>query len=281
MKKTLCLLHCAAALLLAGVTMVSCRSTDSIAPASAQKQIVPEFTPAIVTTPETITFPSSDGVTITADVYMAYPDTAPLILLCHRAKWSRGEYREIAPKLNEQGFNAIAIDQRSGKTINGVDNMTASSAATAGKQTQFIDALIDIQTAVDYVKAHYAKGTFILWGSSYSASLGVAVTAANQNKIDAYLAFSPGEYFTDQGKSANWVASQAANVTVPVFFTSNNTEYAAVQPIFDSLASKSKTYYLPSSASKHGSEALFESNDYSYWTWKQVNAFLLPFAVKR
>jgi len=44
---------------------------------------------------------SLDGLKITADLYMKSSDKAqPFIVLCHQAGWSRGEYREIAPKLN-------------------------------------------------------------------------------------------------------------------------------------------------------------------------------------
>jgi dienelactone hydrolase len=268
--------------LLGSCLFFSCTTTGEATVAAApQDPPVPQFVPVKIDMPQTITFSSTDGITITADTYMAYPDSAPLILLCHRAGWSRGEYREIAPKLNLQGFNAIAIDQRSGKTKNNVDNATAAAAKAAGKQTAYIDARQDIQSAIDYVKAHYAKGTFILWGSSYSASLVLSVVNDNPGKIDACLAFSPGEYFSDQGLSDSWTASEAAKITIPVFISSNNTEQSAVQPIFDRIPAKNKTYYCPSGASKHGSEALFESNEYSFWTWKAVNAFLLPFAVKR
>jgi len=64
---------------------------------------------------KTITFPSSDGVKITADLYILHTDkNTPFIVLFHQAGFSRGEYREITPKLNRLGFNCMAIDQRSG-----------------------------------------------------------------------------------------------------------------------------------------------------------------------
>lgn len=269
------------AVLVAGGMMISCCSTKNKSDAVAAEPAKAVFTPTSVTTPKTITFPSSDGIAITADLYMAYPDSAPLILLCHRANWSRGEYLEIAPKLNLQGFNAIAIDQRSGKTKNNVDNATAAAAKAAGKPTQFVDAEQDIQAAIDYVKANYAKGTFILWGSSYSSSLALVLTKANEGKIDAVLAFSPGEYFADQGKSSSWITTEAQGVKVPAFLTSKNSEQTGVNPIYNAIASTKKTYYVPSSESKHGSEALYESNDVSTWDWNAVNKFLEPLAVKR
>ena len=66
---------------------------------------------------EKIYFSSKDGVRITADYYKVHADTVPLILLFHQAGWSRGEYIEIAPRLTQMGFNCMAIDLRSGKTL--------------------------------------------------------------------------------------------------------------------------------------------------------------------
>lgn len=80
-------------------------------------------------TKETISFPSKDGLEITADVYFTGDKSKPWILLCHQARWSRGEYNEIAPKLNALGFNCLATDQRSGKEVNGVTNETAARAS--------------------------------------------------------------------------------------------------------------------------------------------------------
>jgi len=69
---------------------------------------------------KTITFPSHEGVTITADLYITNEDkNIPFIVLFHQAGFSRGEYREIAPKLNKLGFNCMAIDQRSGDGVIG------------------------------------------------------------------------------------------------------------------------------------------------------------------
>ncbi len=260
---------------------VTCMSAPK-AEDSPETAETPAFTPVKVEAPtSTITFPSADGVPITADLYMAYPETAPLILLCHRANWSRGEYREIAPILTEMGFNAIAIDQRSGRATNNVDNATKAAAEAAGKPTAFVDAVQDIQAAVDYVKANYAKGTFILWGSSYSSSLTLSIVKNNPGKIDAALVFSPGEYFTDQGKPADWIAEEAKGITIPIFFTSNDNEVAQTLPIYNNVPSANKTYYQPSSASKHGAEALYATSPLSYWIWQAVTAFLTPFTAAR
>ncbi len=68
----------------------------------------------------TIHLKSADGLLITADSYLPHDtNTAPLIVLFHQAGSSRGEYSEIAPRLNELGFNCIAVDQRSGEYSRG------------------------------------------------------------------------------------------------------------------------------------------------------------------
>ena len=61
-----------------------------------------------------LNFKAADNLEITADWYSIPDSTAPIIILYHQAGWSRGEYIEIAPKLNAMGFQCLAVDQRSG-----------------------------------------------------------------------------------------------------------------------------------------------------------------------
>lgn len=249
---------------LIGSVLCSCTSVENVEPKKVEK-------------PVTVTFPSKDEIPVTADLYMAYGNDAPLILLCHRANWSRGEYLEIAPKLNLLGFNAIAIDQRSGKTKNEIDNATKLAAEAAGKGTSYLDAVQDIQSAIDYA-SKLSKKKIILWGSSYSSSLGFVLVKSNSDKIAAYLAFSPGEYFKDLGKAADWVASEAKDVKLPVFVTSRPSEKTDAQPIFDAITNTDKTYFVPATDSKHGSQALYAATEGNEASWKAVEAFLARFS---
>gem|GEM_PF-5977157 len=75
--------------------------------------------PALASNSQSISFKSADGILITADSYVPHTTTSPLILLFHQAGSSRGEYNEIAPRLNELGFNCIAVDLRSGEFSRG------------------------------------------------------------------------------------------------------------------------------------------------------------------
>src|SRR5690242_1446837 len=97
----------------------------------------------------TFIFPAPDGLTITADLYEA-DSTGPVILLCHQAGYSRGEYLETAKRLQKFGFTCLAIDLRSGKECNAIPNQTARAAANGHFQRNYIDARMDIIAGIDY-----------------------------------------------------------------------------------------------------------------------------------
>ena len=73
-----------------------------------------------------VTFNSKDGLPITADFYQN-PNAKSIIILCHQAGFSRGEYKEIAPRLVDSGYACLAIDLRSGNQVNEVINETAAA----------------------------------------------------------------------------------------------------------------------------------------------------------
>ena len=216
---------------------------------------------------EKVNFKAADGLSVAADAYMIHPNTAPLIILFHQAGWSRGEYLEIAPRLNGMGFNCLAVDQRSGKIVNGIENLTNKEAKIAMKSTAYLDALPDMIGAMDYAREFLAKGPVILWGSSYSSSLVLKIAGDHPDKVDAVLAFSPGEYFRSSGKPEDFIASSASNISVPVFISSRKDEKKNWWPIYESIPSGSKVFFLPETMGNHGSRALWEkfSDSDSYW----------------
>ena len=219
-------------------------------------------------------FKASDGLEITASTYFSHPKTAPLILLFHQAGWSRGEYNEIAPQLNELGFNCIAVDLRSGGEVNGVINETSKRAILENKGTTYVDALVDINSAIDYVKLNHKEAKkIIIWGSSYSAGLVLKV-AGDRKDVDAALAFSPAEYYEKLGKPADWIAQSAKNIKVSVFITSTKLEKNKWWAISEQIPSKYLAYYMPQKMGKHGSRALWSKFSCSDDYWKSVKEFL-------
>ncbi len=221
-----------------------------------------------------ITFKASDGLEITADLYASNPVDSPFIILFHQARWSRGEYIEIAPKLNKLGFNCIAIDQRSGGQVNDVINETHQRAEKQKLGTKYVDAEVDINSAIKYVKKEYPKAKkIIIWGSSYSSALVLKI-GGDRNDVDAILSFAPGEYFEDMGKPADYVTQSAKNIMVPVFITSMKSEKSNWWSIYEAIPSIGKDYFVPETAGQHGSRALWKKFPEHKNYWKAVEAFL-------
>lgn len=219
---------------------------------------------------KTITFKANDGLDVTADLYRVNTNNK-WILLFHQAGYSRGAYREIAPKLNSMGYNCIAIDQRSGKWAEGVKNETAALAKQKGLATQYPDAYPDLEATLKYVKTTYGPQKVTIWGSSYSACLVFILNSKYQGFINRILSFSPGQYFTYQGKS---IPDYAAMANCPVFITSSKKEAPAAKIIFDTVNSQNKIHFIPEGEGKHGSQALWQNCKDNEEYWQAVNEFL-------
>jgi alpha-beta hydrolase superfamily lysophospholipase len=227
---------------------------------------------------KTITFPSKDGLLITADTYTLKGDArAPVIVLFHQAGWSRGEYLEIAPELNALGFNCMAVDQRSGGKVNETANETVRRAQLRGTGTTYVDALQDIEAALLYARRHYKGRKLIAWGSSYSAALVVKLAGDKPELQDGVVAFAPGEYFVKLGQSAAWIQESARQVRCPVFMTSARNEQARWSAIFETIPAKNKTAFLPASEGNHGSRALWKQFKDSEEYWRAVERFLTTY----
>ncbi len=220
---------------------------------------------------KTITFKSTDNLTVTGDIYEGSVKDSPIILLFHQAGYSRGEYREIAPKLTKMGYTCLAIDQRSGNAVNGVVNQTHKEAKEAGLPTEYPDAFVDLEAALQYTKANFANRKIIIWGSSYSSSLVFILASKYQKDIYAVLSFSPGEYFKYEGKE---VAEYAKKVQCPVFVTSAKSEGKAWEAIFTAVPNAKKKSFLPTAKGFHGSKALWAENSGNQEYWKAVRGFL-------
>lgn len=231
---------------------------------------------------KTIEIDSLDKLKITADLYAPHADSkTPFIVLCHQAGWSRGEYQEIAPKLNKMGFNCLAIDQRSGKGVNNVDNETTKRAAAAKKGTNFTDAEQDMVAAVQFVRQNHATGKVILWGSSYSSALALRIAGENPTLVDGVLAFAPGEYFARFGQPKDWVTQSAKKITCPAFITSAKNEFQNWKNIYTAIPGDAKSKFLPTTKGNHGSRALWAEKSDNKAYWDEVTPFLQQFLTEK
>lgn len=223
---------------------------------------------------ETIKIKAADGVEVTVDLHIAHPDTVPFIILYHQAGWSRGEYQEIAPILNQLGFNCMAVDQRSGKTVNNIENQTFVSARQLMKETKYVNALPDMNAAITHAKTYLAKGKLIIWGSSYSSALALKIAGDRADEVHGVLAFSPGEYFQSMGKPKDFITSSAKSIQCPSFITSARSEKNSWWSIYEAIPTETKTYYLPETSGNHGSRALWTKFSDNRGYWDAVIAFL-------
>ncbi len=213
-----------------------------------------------------VEFSSLDGLKITGDYYDV-KRSKKLVVLCHQAGWSRGEYQEIIKELVLLGYSCLAIDQRSGGKVNGVINETAKRAREEKKPTTYLDAEQDIIAAVRW--GSKKKESIILWGSSYSSSLVLKV-AAEESSVIKVLSFSPGEYFGNKLQ----LKSTIDELTKPVFITCAKSEIERTEPIFNVIPSKNKTFFKPTTKGNHGSRALWSKFDDHESYWKAVKTFL-------
>lgn len=214
---------------------------------------------------KTISFPSLDGLPITADFYES-STSDPYLILFHQARFSRGEYKETAAKFVKLGYNCLAIDQRSGNEVNFVKNKTAEAAAEKGLPTEYLDAKQDMQAAINYISKVSDK-PIVLFGSSYSASLSLILAKENEN-IKAVIAFSPGEYFNNLS-----IAKTIKGVKIPVFAASSTDEFSYMKNMFDTAGLKNVNLFKPKGKGVHGSKALWENNSESKEYWLALMMF--------
>lgn len=214
-----------------------------------------------------ISFPAKDGLEVTADLYYLASDV-PYVILFHQARYSRGEYREIAPRIVNLGYNCLAVDLRSGGEVNGIKNETAQRATEKGLPIDHTDAIADMEGAINYVKRQTNK-PFILWGSSFTASLAL-IQAAKDLRTKAVVAFSPGEYFSP----SDFVSTKIADISVPVLLLSSKGECEAVKSLMGSVKRQNLvTQFCPSEKGRHGSSALWANNPSSNDYWLAITMF--------
>lgn len=195
----------------------------------------------------------------------------PFVILFHQAGFSRGEYIETADKFLELGFNCMAIDQRSGDQVNGVINETYKLAKEKNLPTEYMDAMPDIEAAVDFVRDSFEPDALYILGSSYSSVLSIIYAAQNPDAVDGVLAFSPGEYFAYDERA---VADYASELMTPIFITSAKNEYENWKGIYNAIPEGDKIKFIPEVESIHGSRALWESTEGNKECWKAVKRFL-------
>jgi len=141
--------------------------------------------------PEQVSFEAADGVRVFGDIYRSADGAQePIILLFHQAGGdARGEYTHIAIRLMDNGYNVLAIDQRSGGDRFGGVNRTI--AGLERQDYSYCETYPDLEAALRHAREAGFTGTLAVWGSSYSAALVFQLGAKHQDEVSAVLGFSP------------------------------------------------------------------------------------------
>lgn len=216
-----------------------------------------------------VEFLSQDSLEITADLYLQNSDF-PYIVLFHQANYSRGEFKETAQKFINLGYNCLAVDLRSGKEVNFVQNETAQRAFDKGIETDYLSALPDMEAAINYAFQKSKKRVIIL-GSSYSASLSLYIAATN-HKVKAVIAYSPGEYFDDKLN----IQKEAAKIRKPTYIATSKREEQFARAVGSDIPDNFKTIFIPSKGNgMHGSRALWKECDAYNEYWLSLTMFFI------
>ena len=228
-----------------------------------------------------VEFPSQDDLVVTADLYLV-DKTAPTLLLFHQSVSSRGEFQSIAPRLQQLGYNCLAVDLRWGKQDfwNKVPNETAARngtqpiidayEASTDYQLEKVWPIIwqsfeDMEASLDYLKREGFSGPIWALGSSFSAML-IFKLATVHPEIAGLLAFSPGEYHPTQ---ENLLSDWAHGLRVPVYLSGGAQEEDMVAGVQESLLN-STACFVHGSKGRHGASVLIQQEE----DWIPLQAFL-------
>jgi len=177
----------------------------------------PETNSAQIIRKSQVSFKASDGLLVTADLYLSKKSN-PYIILFHQEKSSRGEFDSITSRFIKMNYNCMAVDLRSGENLGFVNNETFKRAREDGYPYSLPEAMKDMEAAIDYLY-HSTGNKISIFGSSSSASMALIEGRDNEH-VNAVLAFSPGEYFAPEYK----LKSILTNYPKPVFVACTSDE---------------------------------------------------------
>ncbi len=216
---------------------------------------------------EKVYFKASDGLRITADLYLK-DKKLPFILLFHQVGSSRGEYNQIAQKLLHLDYNCLAVDLRSGGEMNYVQNETAAFALQNNFKHSMYDSRLDIEAAIRYVSTYNTKGV-ILMGSSFSASLCM-IEGKSNDRVGAIIALSPGEFFTTEIS----VRDELRNFNKFIFVSATSKESGYVLKLLDYVPSDRKSVFSAKDGNEsYGSAILSNDTKDGRECWMQLSLF--------
>jgi pimeloyl-ACP methyl ester carboxylesterase len=152
--------------------------------------------------PESVSFETSDGFTLKADLWRAADPKAPVAILLHQFNRDRHSFPALVPALQQQGFTVLALDQR------GQGDSTRQKTP-GGERTVRIQELprnrvgplvkagpADVAAALAFLASQGAATDRVaLVGASYGCTVSL-LTTDSEKSVRAVALLSPGaDYF--------------------------------------------------------------------------------------
>lgn len=220
----------------------------------------------------TVSFNATDGLTINADYYETFAESNKYMLMFHQAEYSRGEFQQIAERMIKLDFNCLAVDLRTGKEVNYINNETAELARQNKINVTLLSCEKDILATINYVITNDPSAQIFLMGSSFSASLCLKV-AKDRNDIKAVIAYSPGEFFNTLS-----IAQYIKGLETPTYIGCTQTEYPYVSELASGISAQNFVLYKPEGGNGvHGVETLWWDSDTREECWLSLLFFLKDF----
>ena len=207
-----------------------------------------------------VSFNSSDGLLINADLFQSKKSN-PYIILFHQEESCRGEFDSIVSRFIKMNYNCLAVDLRSGDDLGFTKNQTAIRARENGYVFSIAASSRDVEAAIAYIHEITTK-KIILFGSASSANLTLITGRCNDN-VNAIVAFSPGEYFAPEYE----LKSILSNYPKPIFIACTKEEYEYISNIEGLDASNTTLFKTSSDGGVRGTMALSSQNHSrdEYW----------------
>ena len=214
--------------------------------------------PAAAFTVETISFKTSDGVTIAGTFYRPERlrmEKVPIVLLVHALGRTRADWAEFARECTTEGYCALAIDLRGhGESLSFGGQLRSWQEFT---EFDFKAMERDLKGAVDWLKARREanEDRIAIVGASIGANLAINYSITDR-RVRTVVLLSPGLNY--RGVETLYAAEHYGTRAIMIVASENDkpsgTDAAALYDAVEKQASQPKLKMYPGSL--HGTNLI-------------------------